>query len=336
MGNALVNMYGKCGSLTDARSLFDKMPHHNVVSWNSMISVYAQNGNGKAALELFPLMGLEGVKPDNITFIGILSACSHTGLLDDGCYQFISMSRDHLITPRLDHYVCMIDLLGRAGQFNEAEGLINSIPFEPHPVLWINLLGTCRIHGDVERGAQAAEHAFELDPNNTAVFVLLSNIYAAAGNWDDAAKVRKTIINRGVKKKPGRSCIEIKNRVHEFFVGDTSHPQKENIYAELGRLSRQMEAAGYMPDTKAALSDAEEVNKEVMLCYHSEKLAIAFGLISTPPGTCLCITKNLRVCSDCHAATKFISKIVGRKIIVRDTNIFHHFEHGVCSCADYW
>eukprot|EP00249_Psilotum_nudum_P016668 c25935_g8_i1 orf=2-886(+) len=294
-------MYAKCGSLDDARRVFDQMNQRNVVSWTAMIAAYAQNGYGKESLELFQQMHSEGVKPNRITFVSILSACSHAGLLDDGWRYFNSMRKDPGMVPAVEHYGCMIDLLGRAGRLDEAESLVNNAPFGNYAGAWMTLLGACRIHGDVDRGARAAECIFELDPHNAAPFVLLSNIYSAAGKWNDAATVKKVMQDRGVLKKVGHSCVKVKNKVHEFVVGDTSHPQKEEIYAELQRLNRQMEEAGYIPDTKAVLCDAEEVNKENMLCYHSEKLAIAFGIISTLPGTPLCVTKNLRVCSDCHA-----------------------------------
>jgi hypothetical protein len=161
-------------------------------------------------------------------------------------------------------------------------------------------------------------------------------MYAAAGRWDGVVKVRAMIKDRQLKKTPGCSSIELNNRIHTFVVGDRSHPQSKEIYATWETLAKQMEAAGYVPDTNFALHDVEEEMKEHMLSSHSEKLAIVFGLINTSPGTPVRITKNLRVCGDCHNATKFISKIVKREIIVRDANRFHHFRDGFCSCGDYW
>eukprot|EP00249_Psilotum_nudum_P023637 c28944_g12_i1 orf=1-576(+) len=191
-------------------------------------------------------MQLEGVKPNEITFINILSGCSHAGLLDDGRRYFASMAMDYGLTPTVKHYLCMIDLLGRAGHLDEAEDLINNMPLEPDAGAWMSLLGACSVHGDVERGVRAAQHIFDLDPKNDASFVLLSNIYSAAGRWDDAAKVRNEMDYREVKKKRGHSCIEVKKTVHEFIVGDVSHPQQEEIYAELQMLIKQMEEAGYV------------------------------------------------------------------------------------------
>eukprot|EP01018_Ginkgo_biloba_P008730 Gb_35202 [translate_table: standard] len=336
VGSALVDMYAKCGSIDDAREVFNNMPERNVVSWTVMICGYAQHGHGKEALQLFEQMQVAGMKPDHVTFVGVLSACRHAGLVDEGRHYFDSMTRDHCIKPRLDHYACMVDLLGRVGHLDEAEDFINNMPCEPDAIVWGALLGACRVHGNTKLAKSVAERLLELQPQCTGTHVLLANIYAAGGRWDDAANVRKLMNNKGLKKELGQSWIDVKNRVHTFVVEDRLHPQSEEIYAMLERLAKQMKDAGYVPDTNFVLHDVEEEQKEQVLCYHSEKLAIAFGLISTVPGTPIRISKNLRVCGDCHSATKFISKIVGREIVVRDTNRFHHFKDGLCSCGDYW
>eukprot|EP01018_Ginkgo_biloba_P037431 Gb_29873 [translate_table: standard] len=336
IGNSLIDMYAKCGSLEDARRLFDKMSIRDVVSWSAMIAGYGMHGHGQDAIALFSQMQWTNMKPDDVTFLSLLSACSHAGLVDYGWRYFDCMNQDYNITPRLKHYACMVDLLGRAGHLDEAEAFIKSMPFEPDAGVWGALLGACRIHCNIDIGERVAECLFDLEPKNAGFYVLLSNIYAAGGKWDDAAKVRTMMKDRGFKKTPGCSFIEVNNMVHAFLVGDKSHPQSEKIYAMLGRLAEQMEEAGYVPNTNFVLHDVEEEAKEQMLSSHSEKLAIAFGLINTSPGTPIRITKNLRVCGDCHTATKFISKIVRREIIVRDTNRFHHFKDGLCSCGDYW
>eukprot|EP01018_Ginkgo_biloba_P025844 Gb_04234 [translate_table: standard] len=336
VGSALVDVYCKSGSADDAREMFDKMPERNVVSWNAMMAGYAQNGLGKAAIQLFEQMLRVDIKPTHITFIAVLSACSHAGLLEEGQRYFDSMHRDHCITPNAEHYACMIDLLGRAGLLDEAENLMNRAPFEPNACMWGALLGACRIHANLELGKRAAECLFELEPQSSGPYVLLSNIYAAAGRWADVAKVRKLMRERGVKKEPGCSWIEVKNIMHDFVVDDRSHPQTELIYTTLERLTEQIKEIGYVPDTSFVLHDVDKEHKEHILSYHSEKLAIAFGLLSTPHGTPLRIVKNLRVCGDCHTATKFISKIVEREIIIRDVIRFHHFKNGLCSCGNYW
>eukprot|EP01018_Ginkgo_biloba_P030326 Gb_08619 [translate_table: standard] len=336
VGNALIDMYAKCGSIEFACHVFDRMSERDAVSWTAMIAAYGMHGHGDDALRIFYQMQHAGLKPDPITFVGVLSACSHAGLLDEGLHYFEIMSRDYCITPRVEHYACIVDLLGRAGRLLEAREIIKKMPFDPGAVVWGGLLSACRIHHNVELGEHVAELLFELEPENPGNYALLSNIYAEAGRWDDVAKVRRMMKNRGLKKRPGCSWIKVKNRVHAFHVGDTSHPQWEKIYALLESLAQQVKEAGYVPDTRFVLHDVEDEEKEYILCGHSEKLAIAFGLINTCPGTPILITKNLRVCGDCHGATKFISKVVEREIIVRDANRFHHFKDGLCSCGDYW
>eukprot|EP01018_Ginkgo_biloba_P030203 Gb_04430 [translate_table: standard] len=336
VAGALIDMYVKCGSIKDARQVFDKMPQRDLVSWTAMIAGYGMHGHGEDALSLFDQMQQSGVKPDHVTFIAVLLACSHSGLVDEGRQYFDLMFRDYDIKPRLEHYACMVDLLGRAGQLDEAHHFIKKMPFEPDAGVWGALLAACRIHSNVELGEHVAELLFKMEPENAGFYILLSNIYAAAGRWDDVAKVRTMMKDSRLKKSPGCSWIEVENRTHAFRIGDKSHPQSEKIYATLESLARQMKRAGYVPNTNFVLHDLGEEDKENILCGHSEKLAIAFGLISTNPGTPIRITKNLRACGDCHSATKFISKIVARDIIVRDTNRFHHFKDGVCSCGDYW
>eukprot|EP01018_Ginkgo_biloba_P007785 Gb_19828 [translate_table: standard] len=336
VGSALIDMYCKCGSVDIARQVFDKMSKRNVVSWSAMIAGYGMHGHGEDALALFNQMQETDMKPNHITFVSVLSACSHAGLVEEGWRYFNCMDRDYCITPGVKHYTCMVDLLGRAGHLEEAQNFIKKMPLPPDAGVWGALLGACRIHCNIELGEDVAERLFKLEPENAGYYVLLSNIYAAAGRWNDIAKVRAMMTDRGLKKTPGRSWIEVNDKVHTFRVGDKSHPRSKEIYAMLETLVGQMEAAGYVPNTNFVLHDVEEEIKEDILCSHSEKLAIAFGLITTSPGSPIRITKNLRICGDCHSATKFISKIVNREIIMRDANRFHHFKDGLCSCGDYW
>ncbi len=198
------------------------------------------------------------------------------------------------------------------------------------------MLGTCRIHGNVEMAECVTKQILEMEPDNAAAYVLLSNIYAAAGKRHLCENVEQQREEKGVKKQLGRTWIEVNNEVHTFVVDDRDHPQMIEIHAELQRLSGLMHDAGYVPCPKSILHDVEEEGKVFHLCHHCVKLAVAVGLINTAPGTPLQIRKNLRVCKDCHTSRKFISKIVGRVIMVRDSNHFHHFEDGVCSCMDYW
>ncbi|KAJ7534721.1 hypothetical protein O6H91_12G000400 [Diphasiastrum complanatum] len=336
VANTLVDMYSKCGCTVDARELFNNMIERDVVSWNVMIAGYAQNGLGKEALALYEQMKQEGLQPNNVTYICVLSACSHSGLIDKGLHLFDSMCKDLGVTPTLEHYACMVDLLGRAGCLADAEDFIIRLPIQPDSVIWRTLLGAARNYGHVEIGRRAFDCVMKLEPENASDYVLLSNIYAAAGRMDEVAKIRKEMKDIGVKKVPGCSWIEVDKQVHTFVGGDASHPQSKKIFAELDRLVGLMKEAGYTPDLSFVLDDMEDEEKEIALCKHSEKLAIAFGLISTPSGTPIRIKKNLHMCGDCHNATKIISKIMGRDISVMDANRFHHFKNGVCSCGDYW
>ncbi|XP_077230689.1 pentatricopeptide repeat-containing protein At3g62890-like [Tasmannia lanceolata] len=335
LNNCLIDVYSKGGNLREARRVFDGMGERSVVSWNSMISGLAMHGYGEDAVSLFEEMEREGVEPNDITFIGVLSACTHAGLIDEG-RRYFSRMVEHGITPKVEHYGCVVDLLGRGGCVIEAHELIKNMPIPPDAGIWGALLGACRTHGNLELAEQAVIRLLELEPWNAGNYVLLSNIYAAKGCWDDVERVRERMRGRKVQKTPGSSSIEIESSIHEFVIGDRSHPRSKEIYEKLEELGMKLKLAGYVPNTNSVLHDICEEEKEHALNVHSEKLAIAFGLIATPPGTPIRIVKNLRVCGDCHSATKLISKIEGREIIVRDRIRFHHFNDGMCSCKDYW
>ncbi|XP_072966614.1 putative pentatricopeptide repeat-containing protein At1g68930 [Typha angustifolia] len=336
VSNAIVTLYGKCGSIEDSHRLFDEMRTKDQVSWTALVSGYAQFGKAKETIDLFERMLAEGVKPDGVTFIGVISACSRAGLVDKGNSYFNSMVEDHGIVPIADHYTCMIDLFSRAGSLKEAENFIKQMPCQPDAIGWATLLSSCRLHGNMEIGKWAAENLLELDPHNPASYVLLSSMYAAKGKWDEVSQLRRGMRDRRVKKEPGCSWIKYKNKVHIFSADDQSHPNSERIYAELEKLSSKMVEEGYKPDMSSVLHDVGEAEKIHMLGHHSEKLAIAFGLIFVPQGLPIRVVKNLRVCGDCHNATKFISKITGREILVRDAVRFHKFSDGLCSCGDFW
>jgi pentatricopeptide repeat protein len=329
-------MYSKCGSIEGACQVFEKMVNRDVITWNAMIGGYAQHGYAREALGLFKRMLEERVRPNSVTFVGVLSACSRAGRLTEGRRFFTSVFEDHGIVPTMELYGCMVDLLGRAGELDEAAEFINNMPLEATASIWSSLLGACRIHGNLEIAERAAERTLRIDPHDGAVYVQLSHMYAAAGMWDDVAKVRKVMEDRGVKKEQGCTWIQVDGKVYGFLTEDRSHPQVREIYAELARLMREIKREGYVPLTQNVLHDVGELQKEEAISYHSEKLAIAFGIISTPPSTPIHIYKNLRVCADCHSASKFISKLAGREIIARDASRFHHFKDGVCSCGDYW
>ncbi|XP_057813358.2 pentatricopeptide repeat-containing protein At1g08070, chloroplastic isoform X2 [Cryptomeria japonica] len=336
VATALGDMYAKCGNIHKARKLFDEMPNKNLVSWTAMIAGYAQNGFCMDAIKLFELMKNSGTYPNDVSFACVLLACSHAGLVDQGCKYFTGISNSYHIMPTTDHYVCMVDLLGRAGYLEVTLNFIIKMPIKPVVIVWTCLLDACKTHKNIGLGVFTANLLFELDPENAASYVLLANTYAEVGRWGEVQRLRSLMRDKGIKKTPGCSWIEDRKMVHVFRVGDRTHPQEQEIYAKLEQLSWEMKAAGYFPNSRRILNDVEEEEKELFLCHHSEKLAIAFGLLNTPPGTTIRVVKNLRVCIDCHTATKFISKIVAREIVVRDAVRFHHFKQGQCSCGDYW
>ncbi|KAK9113186.1 hypothetical protein Scep_020705 [Stephania cephalantha] len=338
ISSSLLDMYAKCGRIHIARRIFEKMESPDIVSWTAMIMGCALHGHAHDALFLFQQMKVNNVRPNYVAFVAVLTACSHAGLVDQARKLFDSMVGDYGISPGLEHYAAVADLLGRAGRLEEAYEFISSMPREQERTgsVWSTLLAACRVHKNAELAEKVAENIFKIDPENMGAYVLMSNVYSAAGRWKDAARLRIAMKGRGIRKKPACSWIEIKNKVHAFMAGDESHPKYYEIKEALGVLLERMEREGYVPNTDDVLHDVEEEQKRHLLCSHSERLAIAFGIISTPPGTTIRVTKNLRVCVDCHIATKFISKIVGREIIVRDVSRFHHFKDGKCSCGDYW
>lgn len=252
IGSALSTMYAKCGSLEDGNLVFRRMPAKDVVSWNAMISGLSQNGRGHEALEQFKEMQLEGTKPDEVTFVNVLSACSHMGLVDRGWDYFNMMLNEFGLAPKVEHYACMVDVLSRAGKLDEAKDLIESATIDHGMSLWRILLGGCRNYRNYELGAYAGEKLMELGSLESSAYVLLSSIYTALGRREDVERVRRMMKLRGVSKEPGCSWIELKSRVHVFVVGDQLHPQIGDISLEARRLSRHMKDEGYRPTFESA------------------------------------------------------------------------------------
>ncbi|XP_010257236.1 PREDICTED: pentatricopeptide repeat-containing protein At3g12770-like [Nelumbo nucifera] len=336
LGNALVTMYARCGSLKNAEMIFRHLPRKDIISWNAMIAAYGIHGRGKDALLAFSKMQEDGIRPTSVTFVSLLSACSHSGMIDEGWQHFHSMTRNYNITPEVVHYACMVDLLGRGGHLEEAKYFIDSMPIKPDACVWRALLGACRVYSEVKLAGPIFEKLVELEPLNAGNYVLLSNIYAAAGLWEEVRNLRAQIKEKGLSKPQGNSWIVTRNRVHCFSAGDRSHPQSDRICMKLSCLISSVKEIGYVPDRLWVLHDVEDEEKDLKLFSHSEKLAIAFGLLNTTGRSPILITKNLRVCGDCHTFSKLVSKFVRREIILRDATRFHHFTDGVCSCKDYW
>ncbi|KAH1152388.1 hypothetical protein GYH30_045726 [Glycine max] len=336
VGSALIDMYAKCGRIQLARRCFDKMSALNLVSWNAVMKGYAMHGKAKETMEMFHMMLQSGQKPDLVTFTCVLSACAQNGLTEEGWRYYNSMSEEHGIEPKMEHYACLVTLLSRVGKLEEAYSIIKEMPFEPDACVWGALLSSCRVHNNLSLGEIAAEKLFFLEPTNPGNYILLSNIYASKGLWDEENRIREVMKSKGLRKNPGYSWIEVGHKVHMLLAGDQSHPQMKDILEKLDKLNMQMKKSGYLPKTNFVLQDVEEQDKEQILCGHSEKLAVVLGLLNTSPGQPLQVIKNLRICDDCHAVIKVISRLEGREIYVRDTNRFHHFKDGVCSCGDFW
>lgn len=247
VSNALVDMYAKCGSLDKAYAIFNEIAKKDLVSWNAMLQGLGIHGHGKKALQLFARMRKEGVFPDKVTFISILCACTHAGFVKEGLHYFHTMEKEYGIVPQVEHYGCVIDLLGRGGRLDEAFRLVNSMPVEPNCVIWGTLLGACRVHNAVELAGKVLDRLVRLAPSDPGSFSLLSNIYAAAGDWDGVANVRLRMRSTGVQKPSGASSIELDNKLHEFTVFDESHPQSDKIYKMIGRLNQDLKQVGYVP-----------------------------------------------------------------------------------------
>jgi len=336
LSNALISMYSRCGRLDKAYEMFKRTGNKSVVSWSAMISGLAMNGYGREAIETFEEMLRIGIQPDDQTFTGVLSACSHSGMVDEGMLLFDRMNREFGITPNVRHYGCMVDLLGRAGLLDKAYQLIMSMVVKPDSTIWRTLLGACRIHGHVALGEQVIGHLIELKAQEAGDYVLLLNIYSSAGHWEKVAEVRKLMKDKAIQTTPGCSTIELKGVVHEFVVDDISHSKNRVIYEKLDEIYHQLRIAGYVVELSSELHKMDDKEKGYVLSHHSEKLAVAFGVLATPPGTTLRVASNIRICVDCHNFLKLFSGVYNRDVFLRDHNRFHHFKGGHCSCSDYW
>ncbi|XP_077227843.1 tetratricopeptide repeat (TPR)-like superfamily protein [Tasmannia lanceolata] len=336
IGTALVDMYAKCGKIECAKRVFSEIKEKDLLTWSVMILGLAIHGCCEEALRLFDDMKSTGIVPDEVVFLAILTACSHSGLVDQGLCFFNSMRFDYLIEPNVKHYTCIVDLFGRAGQLEEALKFIERMPIEPDFVIWGALFCACSSHKNIQMAEFASERLLQLEPKHPGSYVFLSNIYAGAKRWEDVERVRIAMKDRQIEKPQGWSFIEVGGQIHSFLAGDHSHPRREEIYRKLEELKVRSRAEGYMPDIGWVLHNIEEEEKEDALGSHSEKLALAFGLIGTPSGTAIRIVKNLRICRDCHSMMKCASKISGREIVLRDIKRFHHFRDGACTCGDYW
>ncbi|XP_026439529.1 pentatricopeptide repeat-containing protein At2g29760, chloroplastic-like [Papaver somniferum] len=334
---SLIDMYAKCGDLEKALEVFRFAERKDVYVWSAMIAGLAMHGRGREAVDLFLDMKNTKVKANEVTFTNVLCACSHAGLVEEGRIYFKQMLPVYGVTPQTKHYACMVDILGRAGLLEEAMELIEKMPIVSGASVWGALLGACRTHGNVDLAEHACEQLLELEPRNHGAYVILSNVYAKCGKWEEVSRLRKVMRDAGIQKEPGCSLIEVDGVIHEFLVGDNSHPRSKMIYTKLEEIASRLKSVGYVPNKSQVLQDIEDEDvKEQALYLHSEKLAIAYGLISTNSPAPVRVVKNLRVCGDCHSVAKLISRVYDREILLRDRYRFHHFKGGHCSCMDYW
>lgn len=336
VASSLVDLYAKCGMIKEAYLVFFSIDEKNVVLWNTMISGFARHGRTLEAMILFEKMQQGGLSPNELTYISMLSACGHMGLVERGRKYFDMIAKEHNLLPNVFHYSCMVDILGRSGLVHEAKDLIEKMTFDATPSMWGSLLASSKVVGNVELAEIAAKHLFEMEPSNAGNHVLLSNTYAAQRRWDNVASTRKLLKDSKVKKERGKSWIEIKDKVHTFMAGERKHPRISEIYMRLDDLLDEMRKLGYKGENDHDFHDIEEIKKQELLKHHSEKLAFTLGLMCLHSGVTIRIMKNLRICGDCHSFMKMASKVTGRKIIVRDNNRFHHFDNGFCSCSEFW
>ncbi|XP_015888748.2 pentatricopeptide repeat-containing protein At4g01030, mitochondrial [Ziziphus jujuba] len=336
VSTALIDMYSKGGNFRSAHEVFRKIENKTLASWNCMIMGFSIYGFGKEAIFLFDAMCKAGVQPDAITFTALLSGCKNSGLVNEGWKFFDSMKKDYNIDPTIEHCSCMVDLLGRAGYLDEAWDFIQTMPLKPDATIWGALLGSCRAHRNVEFAEIAAKNLFELEPYNSANYVMMLNLYAISNRWEDVERLKNLMRSVGVRIGHVWSWIQIGRRIHKFSAEGKPHPEAGEIYFELYQLVSEMKKLGYVPDISCVHQNIDEAEKEKVLLSHTEKLAITYGLMKVKRGAPIRVIKNTRVCNDCHIAAKFMSLVGSREIFVKEGLRFHHFREGKCSCNDCW
>ncbi|KVH94751.1 Pentatricopeptide repeat-containing protein [Cynara cardunculus var. scolymus] len=343
--SSFVGFYAKCEEIMFARKVFDEIPERNMIAWSTMISGYAKLDMFSEALDSFISMQKAGVVPDEVTMASVISACAGLGALDVACVhgQLVSEGRRRWasmlelgIEPSVEHYSCMVDIFCRANLFEEAYTFIRNMPIEPDPVIWRTFLVACKKNKDMVRGEIASQQLLESEPSNPENYALLSSFYAACSEWSKMGHIRKQMRDKGMKTVPGCSSIEVDGFINEFVLGDWSHPESNEIREVLGDILKRLNSLGYRPDVSGVLHDVEDEAKKEALCEHSERLAIAYGIMKTKAPVVIRVVKNLRVCDDCHEVTKIISAVYEREIVVRDRVRFHRFVGGSCSCKDIW
>ncbi|KAH7549832.1 hypothetical protein JRO89_XS13G0088500 [Xanthoceras sorbifolium] len=333
LGTALMDFYAKCGLIDSAIEVFNKMPFKNVFSWTVIIQGLANNGHGKRALDFYYLMREKSIEPNEVTFMGVLSACSHVGMVHEGREFFVSMSKDFGIDPRMEHYGCMVDILGRAGLIEEAYQFIMNMPIQPNAVIWRTLIASCRAHKDVEFGEESLKNLVQLEPMNSGDYILLSNIYASVGRWEDAMRVRNQMREKGIKKTPGCSLIELDGEIYEFFAEDSGSPHSKEVYNAAEKMIKKIKSAGYMPNAADARLDAEEDYKEVSVAHHRTKvLVIKSGFLEQPKGSENRYFRNATCCQSNHSIASFLSHLFNPIFIIKLLKRFNGYKINKCHC----
>jgi pentatricopeptide repeat protein len=337
VGNtALVDLYCKWSRMEDARSVFERMPKRNLISWNALIAGYGYHGMGDKAIEMFDRLVAEGISPNHVTFLAVLNACRLSGLVEEGKKIFQFMIQNQRVKPRAMHYACVIELFGREGLLDEAYSMIRKTPFAPTANMWGALLTASRVHKNMHLAKLAAEQLLAMEPQKINNYAVLLNLYITSGREDDAHKVNETLKRKGLYIDAACSWVTVNKKDHMFFSKDNLHPLSAEIYGRLDVLMKEIKEIGYVAEEEDLLPDIHPDEQKISRVYHSERLATAFGLICTSSHTSLRITQSHRLCRDCHQVMKFVTKVTEREIVVRDGSRFHHFKHGICSCGDYW
>ncbi|CAL4920685.1 unnamed protein product [Urochloa decumbens] len=326
VGTALVDAYGKAGVVDDAVKVFEGLGHErNLITWNAVLSVHAQQGDVQAVVEMFNRMVELGFAPDGLTFLAILTACSNAGAAPEAEFWLEAMRSKYNVKPSLEHYTCVVGAMARVGRLEDAESVARTMPCKPDVAVWRTLLTGCVVHRKVDMAKSMGQRLLDINPKDDSTYVMLANVYSSAGRKDEEAEAWIAMRDSGVRKEGGRSWIEVRGQVHVFVANERRHKQLLEIYDKLNELLQEVEKLGY--------KEADEGS-----WYHSERLALAYGLISgaVPSGKVLRIVKNLRICAHCHEFFKYASMAIDRVIVVRDVNRYHTIKKGACSCRDYW